>query len=66
MFLQAPKDSKTMRNQRFEELERNSRKKPKPSIEESLVLELKPLPSNLKYVFLDPLIFFPIVIAIGL
>ena len=55
-----------MRNQRFEELERNSRKKPKPSIEESLVLELKPLPSNLKYVFLDPLIFFPIVIAIGL
>ena len=38
----------------FEELDRENIPTPKPSTEEPPELELKPLPSNLKYAFLDP------------
>lgn len=55
MFLEAQSAAKPMRNQRFEELEKSSGSKPKPFIEEHLC---SGLPSNLKYVFLDPPLFF--------
>ena len=54
MFLQAQSNAKLTRNQRFEELKRRSGSKSNPFIKKPPMLELKSLPSNLKYVFLDP------------
>lgn len=58
MFLQAQSNAKLTRNQRFEELKRRSGSKSNPFIKKPPMLELKSLPSNLKYVFLDPPLFF--------
>jgi len=55
MFLQARHFQKNWSNHRFEELEWGKTAKPKPSIEEALELDLKPLPANMKYAFLNPL-----------
>ena len=52
MFLQAQSNAKLTRNQRFEELKRRSGSKSNPFIKKPPMLELKSLPSNLKYVFL--------------
>jgi hypothetical protein len=53
-FLQAHHPQKNWSNHRFEDLERGNTPKPKPSVEEAPELELKPLPSNMKYAFLNP------------
>ena len=45
------------RSSSFERLEWGNGLKPKPSIEEPLVLDLKPLPYNLKCSFLNPTSF---------
>ena len=47
----------------FERLEYDYGTKTKPSVEEPLELDLKPLLSNLKYVFLNPPFYLPIVIV---
>lgn len=51
------------RDRRFEELEKGNAPKYKPSIEEAPELELKPLPSNLKHAFLQPLSSLPVIIS---
>ncbi|XP_017622167.1 uncharacterized protein LOC108466352 [Gossypium arboreum] len=50
---------------KFESLDLSDQscKPPKPSIEESLVLELKPLPQHLKYTYLGNESIFPVVIS---
>ena len=50
---------------RFEKL-LESNKKPMPSSEEAPQLELKPLPSGLKYAYLGPGETFPVVISFAL
>ncbi|KAG4915429.1 hypothetical protein JHK87_052986 [Glycine soja] len=50
----------------FERLKWGSVPKPKPSFKEPLELQLKPLPSNFKYVFPKPSSSLLIVISIGL
>jgi len=50
----------------FKRLEYGNGLKPKPSVEELPEAELKPIPSNLKYVFLNPPSSLPVVIAAGL
>ncbi|XP_070015709.1 uncharacterized protein [Nicotiana sylvestris] len=56
------------REPQFESLELENRATPpsKPSIEEPPKLELKPLPNNLRYVFLGPDSTFPVIISSGL
>lgn len=66
MFLQSQQDARLARNQQFEELDRGNGSKPNPSIEEPFTLELNPLSSNLKYVFLNPHASLLVVIATGL
>ena len=41
------------RRWKYETLEGSTKEKPKPSIEEPPTLKLKPLPSHLKYAFLE-------------
>jgi len=60
MFLQAQSDVKPMRNERFEESKMSNEPKPKPSIEKPPMSELKPMSSNLKYVFLDELLLLQV------
>ena len=54
------------RSSSFERLEWGNGLKPKPSIEEPLVLDLKPLPYNLKCSFLNPTSFIQVMIFVGL
>ncbi|PNX93836.1 hypothetical protein L195_g016998, partial [Trifolium pratense] len=65
-FLQAHHPQKNWSNHRFEDLELGNTPKPKPSIEEAPELELKPLPSNMKYVFLNPPSSLPVIISADL
>ena len=51
---------------RYEKLEKPLMKPPKPSIEEPPSLELKPLPSHLKYAFLEGSSFLPVIISFSL
>ena len=50
----------------YETLEESTKKRPKPSIEEPLILELKPLLSHLKYAFLEKNDKLPIIISSAL
>lgn len=66
MFLQAHHSQKNWSNHRFEELEWGNTPKPKPSIEEAPELDLKPLPANMKYAFLNPPSSLPVIISADL
>ncbi|XP_027337115.1 uncharacterized protein LOC113850771 [Abrus precatorius] len=50
----------------FEDLGEHSRKRAKPLVEEPPEIELKPLPSNLKYAFLHPPSHLPVIISANL
>ena len=50
----------------YETLERSTKARPKPSIKEPLTLKFKPLPSYLKYAFLEKNDKLPIIISSSL
>ena len=54
------------RRWKYETLEGLTKEKPKSSIEEPPTLELKPLPSHLKYAFLEKHDKLPIIISSSL
>ena len=54
------------RRWQYETLEGSTKERPKPSIEEPPTLELKPLPSHLKYAFLEKHDNLPIIISSSL
>ena len=51
---------------KYETLEGSTKVRPKPSIKKPPILELKPLPSHLKYVFLEKNDKLPIIISSSL
>ena len=54
------------RKWQYETLEGSTKERPKPSIEEPPTFELKPLPSHLKYAFLEKNDKLPIIISSSL
>ena len=54
------------RRWQYETLEGSTKERPKPSIKEPPTLELKPLPSHLKYAFLEKHDNLPIIISSSL
>ena len=66
MQLEANPPSPHYRRWKYETLERSTKARPKPSIEEPPTLELTLLPSHLKYAFLKKNDNLPIIISSSL
>ena len=66
MQLEANPSIPYYRRWQYETLEGSTKERPKPSIEEPPTLELKPLPSHLKYAFLQKNDKLPIIISSSL
>ena len=62
MQLEANPPSPNYRRWKYETLKGSTKARPKPSIEEPSILKLKPLPSHLKYAFLEKNDKLPIII----